>query len=107
MSDQNVMLYAKAARALLAPGAEIWPEEPMTLDPLPINAWKTVRFNFSYRVGGSPIRADVTFIDLNQRDQIAVITGANANNYAAARSRSDDIIRRWHEVTPEIEAGIN
>lgn len=107
MTEENIAAYAKAARMLLAQGAEIWPEEPMALDPLPINDWKTVRFNFFYRVGGSPVRTDVTFIELTERDQIVVITGANAHDYTAVRSRSDDIIRRWHEVTPEIESGVN
>jgi hypothetical protein len=106
-SQENISSYAKAARQLLAPSAEIWPEEPMVMDPLPINGWKTCRFNFFYRVGGSPIRTDVTFIELSERDQIVLITGASADHYAAVRSRSDDIIRRWHEVTPEDERGVN
>jgi hypothetical protein len=106
-SQENISDYAKAARQLLASTAEIWPEEPMVMDPLPINRWQTCRFNFFYRVGGSPVRADVTFIQLNSVDQIVVITGASASNYAAVRSRSDDIIRRWHLVTPEEELGVN
>lgn len=106
-NETNITQYAKAARQFLAPNAEVWPEEPVVLDPLPINRWKTCRFNFFYHVGGSPIRADVTFIDLNDKEQIVVVTGGSANTYAAVRSRSDDLIRRWHEVTPVIEAGIN
>ena len=106
-SQENISEYAKAARQLLAPTAEVWPEEPMVLDPLPINGWKTCRFNFFYRVGGSPVRADVTFIDLSEKEQIVVITGGSASDYARVRSRSDDIIRRWHEVTPEEESGVN
>ncbi len=106
-TEQNIADYTKAARQFLAAGAEVWPEEPVVLDPIPINGWKTCRFNFFYRVGGSPIRADVTFIDLNDREQIVVITGGTANSYAAVRSRSDDIIRRWHEVTADDERGVN
>ena len=106
-SEENISDYAKAARQLLASTAEIWPEEPMVLDPLPINGWKSCRFNFFYRVGGSAVRADVTFIDLDEKDQIVVITGGTTNSYASVRSRSDDIIRRWHEVTPEEESGVN
>lgn len=106
-SEENIALYAKTARQFLAANAEVWPEEPVTLDPLPINRWKTCRFNFFYHVGGSPVRADVTFIDLNPREQIVVVTGGAANSYPLVRSRSDDIIRRWHEVTPEIESGVN
>lgn len=106
-SEENISDYAKAARHLLAATAEIWPEEPMVIDPLPINGWKSCRFNFFYRVGGSAVRADVTFIDLDEKEQIVVITGGTANSYANVRSRSDDIIRRWHEVTPEEESGVN
>lgn len=106
-SQENISEYAKVARQLLASTAEIWPEEPMLLEPLPINGWKSCRFNFFYRVGGSPVRADVTFIDLNDKNQIVVITGGSANSYASVRSRSDDIIRRWHRVTPEEELGVN
>ncbi len=106
-SPEIIAEYAKAARQLLAPGAQIWPEEPMNLDPMPINDWKTCRFNFFYHVGGSPIRTDVTFIDLDAKNQIVVITGGRADNYSVVRARSDDIIRRWHEVTPEEERGIN
>jgi hypothetical protein len=106
-TELNIADYAKVARQFLAASAEVWPAEPMVLNPLPINGWKTCRFNFVYYVGGSPIRADVTFIDLNDKDQIVVITGSTANNYASVRSRSDDIIRRWHEVTPEDERGVN
>lgn len=106
-TEEHIAEYAKAARGLLASNAEIWVEQPMQLDPLPINDWKTCRFFFYYRVGGSPIRADVTFIELDSREQVVVITGATGNDYAAVRERSDDIIRRWHEVTPENERGIN
>ncbi|MGB8167013.1 MAG: hypothetical protein WCF18_05940 [Chthoniobacteraceae bacterium] len=106
-SEQNIAEYAKAARLMLAPGAEVWPEEPMVLDPMRINGWKSCRFNFFYHVGGSPIRTDVTFIDLDEKQEVVVITGGTANSYSAVRSRSDDIIRRWHEVTPEEERGVN
>lgn len=106
-SQANITDYAKTARQFLASTAEVWPEEPVVFDPLPINGWKTCRFNFLYHVGGSPVRADVTFIDLNAQDQIVVITGATAGSYPLVRSRSDDIIRRWHEVTPEEERGVN
>lgn len=106
-TEENISTYAKTAREMLAPSAEIWPEEPMQMSPLRINGWKSCRFNFVYRVGGSPIRADVTFIDLNEKEQIVVITGSTAETYAAVRERSEDIIRRWHEVTPEEELGIN
>jgi hypothetical protein len=105
--QENISEYAKVARQFLAATAEVWPEAPIVFDPLPINGWKSCRFNFFYHVGGSPVRADVTFIDLNEKDQIVVITGGTANNYASVRSRSDDIIRRWHEVTPEEERGLN
>lgn len=106
-SPENIADYTKLARQFLPANAEVWTEEPIFLDPLPINRWKTCRFNFFYRVGGSPIRADVTFIELNAKDQIVVITGATASTYAKVRYRSDDIIRRWHEVTAEEESGAN
>lgn len=106
-APENITQYTKAARQFIAANAEVWSEEPVVFEPLPINGWKSCRFNFFYHVGGSPIRADVTFIDLNPREQIVVVTGGTANSYANVRSRSDDIIRRWHEVTPEVESGVN
>jgi hypothetical protein len=106
-TPEVISQYAKVARELLAPGAQIWPEEPMVLDPLPINDWKTCRFNFFYHVGGSPVRTDVTFIEMDEKTQIVVITGGRADDFSVVRARSDDIIRRWHEVTPEAELGLN
>jgi hypothetical protein len=106
-SEENVAVYARAARQFVAAVAEVLPEQPVVLDPLPINGWKSCRFNFTYRIGGAPVRADVTFIDLNAKDQIVVITGSSERDYASARLRSDDLIRRWHEVTPEEESCVN
>jgi hypothetical protein len=106
-TEENISTYAKAAREMLASTAEIWPEEPMQLTPFRINGWKSCRFNFVYRVGGSPVRADVTFIDLNEKQQIVIICGGQADTYSKVRDCSEDIIRRWHEVTPEEELGLN
>lgn len=105
--EAGMVKLAKAAREILPQGAEIWLEQPFVTEPFPINDWKSCRFNFVYLVGGTSVRADVTFIDLDPHTQIVVIAADRQGTYGKTRELADDLIRRWHEVTPASELGIN
>ena len=45
----------------------------------------------------SPVRADVTFIDLNPQEQIVVVTGGAANSYASAPDPRQGQVAGWVE----------
>jgi len=99
--------YAKAAQAMLPPSAEgvelAWQGENV----FPINQWKSYRYTFRYRIGGLGFQESVTYLVLDNGQQIVVQTGCPRKDFAVISARADDTMRRWTLVQPGDEKGEN
>lgn len=92
--------YRESARRLLpvqARGSAIKEEVP---NPFPINDWKSHRFVLSFNIGAVRHLQSVTFLNLNDTDQIALITSAPEQDFEEAAHRSFQIFRTWQEMLP-------
>ncbi len=92
--------YRDAARKLLparARGAEISEEK---FDPLPINRWKSFLVQLRFTMDSRPFLQTVTFLNLNERDQIVIVTSAPEREWNEAGDRSWQIVRSWQEMLP-------
>jgi hypothetical protein len=92
--------YRESAKRLLpvqARGSAIREETP---DPFPINDWKSYRIVLTYEVGALRHAQSVTFLNLNETDQIVLITSAPEKDFEEAAHRSYQIFRTWQEMLP-------
>ena len=104
---ESLPAYLKAAQALLPAGAEDVVLEAQKENVLPVNRWHSYRFVFSYHIAASQLRESITFLNLDERQQVVIKTGSRQAAFDAIAARADDIIRRWHEVLPGDEKGEN
>ena len=105
--SKSLPVYLKAAKALLPGNSEDTILEAQTPDPLPINGWRSYRFVVTYTIANSQMQDSFTFLNLPGGQQILVQTSARLNFFKAISARADDIIRRWHEVSPDSENELN
>lgn len=103
----SLIIYLKAAKALLPQGSEDAILEAQIANPLPINQWRSYRFVLSYTISNSQMRDSFTFLNLDDGQQILVQTSSRLSFFKAISERADDIIRRWHEVLPGSENEVN
>lgn len=92
--------YRDSAKRLLplqARGAAIHEE---VANPLPINDWVSYRFVISAELPSGKIFQEVTFLNLNENDQIVLVTTAPERDFEEARHRSFQIIRTWQPMLP-------
>ena len=92
--------YRESARRLLpvqARGSTIRQEVP---NPFPINDWKSYRIILSFDIGAIHLLQSVTFLNLNETDQVALITSAPEPDFEEAAHRSYQIFRTWQEMLP-------
>jgi hypothetical protein len=92
--------YRESAKRLLpvgTRGAVILEETP---DVYPINDWKSYRIVLSYNVGPVIHLQSVTFLNMNDADQVALITAAPEKDFTEAAHRSFQIFRTWQEMLP-------
>lgn len=90
--------YRESARRLLpvqARGAVIRSEDP---DTFPINDWKSYRLILAFDVGVIHHMQSVTFLNLNDADQVVLITSAPEKDFEEAAHRSYQIFRTWQEA---------
>ena len=99
--------YLKAAQALLPRLAEEVTLDEQAANVLPINKWRTYRFVFSYLIAGSQLKESITFLNLDDGQQILVQTSSRLSFFKAISERADDVIRRWHEMLPGSENELN
>jgi hypothetical protein len=107
LTPELVQAYLKAANQLLPSSAERRVLTAQARDVFPINQWKSARFTFTYVMAGVSFTESVTFLSLDERQQIVLRIAAEEKDFEAAKLRADDIIRRWHEVLPGDEEGAN
>ncbi len=92
--------YREASRRLLPPGAKNVKALEETPDPLPINRWTGRRFLYSCDVSEAVVMMSVTFLNLNEEDQLLLVTTASERNFTEAAERSFQVIRTWQELLP-------
>lgn len=70
------------------------------VDPFPINDWKSYRIILTFDIGAARHIQSVTFLNLNETDQVALITSAPESDFEEAAHRSHQIFRTWQEMLP-------
>ena len=102
--EARLIEYREAARKLLptrAHGAEITEE---VANPIPINKWKSFRMTLRFAMDSRACLQTVTFLNLNERDQIVLVVSAPQQDWNEAGERSWQIVRSWQEMLPGDEA---
>jgi len=92
--------YREAARRLLPVGTRGAVITEETADVYPINNWKSFRITLSFTVGPVIYLQSVTFLNMNNSDQAALITAAPEKDFNEAAHRSYQIFRTWQEMLP-------
>ena len=98
--ETKLPAYREAARKLLparAHDAEIAEEKA---NPIPINGWKSFRALIRFKMDSRACVQTVTFLNLNEHDQIVLVTTAPERDWNEARERSWQIFRSWQEMLP-------
>lgn len=95
--------YRESARALLPLQAASGQINEEAFDPLPVNGWKSYRINLSFFIGKVRYLQSVTFLNLNDTDQIVLLTASPEKDFEEASVRSFHIIRTWQEMLPSDE----
>ncbi|MDB6175220.1 MAG: hypothetical protein JWL59_4531 [Chthoniobacteraceae bacterium] len=103
----DLALYRKTAERLLPDGAIHPVIVSEDSEVLPINRWRSKQLVFDYEFAGAQMRESVIFLELNPTSQIIVQIRAGEADFTTVSSRGLSIIRRWHEVTPDLEHGGN
>lgn len=69
-------------------------------NPFPINNWVSHRIILTYEIGAVKHVQSVTFLNLNETDQVALITSAPEKDFEEAAHRSHQIFRTWQPMLP-------
>jgi hypothetical protein len=69
-------------------------------NPFPINDWVSYRVVLTFDIGAVRHVQSVTFLNLNETDQVALITSAPEPYFEEAAHRSHQIFRTWQEMLP-------
>ena len=92
--------YRNAAKKLLPASAHTPEIKEEKSNPLPINNWKSFRVELHFTMNSRAFIQTVTFLNLNERDQILVVTSAPEKDWNEAGERSWQIVRSWQEMLP-------
>jgi hypothetical protein len=106
-SPEYLPNYKIVARQQLGATAQIVAEAAPEFDVLPINGWKSCRFNFTTKQPGLVFKTEVTFLNLNSEQQIIIVTTSKESDFPEVQARVHKIMNRWHQVLPGDEAGVN
>lgn len=94
--------YEEAARKLLPQIAENVTLIEQVKNPWPINRWQSHRFVFKYTTAAGEAHESITFLNITPIQQVIVQMYASARDFQDVAARGSDIIRRWHELDPEL-----
>lgn len=92
--------YRAAARGLLPVGVQTSEIADEVRDPLPINNWRSYRVTLRFVRSGQPTQQSVTFFNLDEREQVALVTTAPLKFWDEIAARSFNIIRTWQPMNP-------
>jgi hypothetical protein len=96
--DKSLRDYESLARRMLARDAINPVLDSTELNVTPINGWKTCRFTYSYENPAIKLRQSVTFLNLDDKQQIVIDIKTKREEFDNITARTWDMIRRWHEV---------
>lgn len=97
MSLERYRESAKRLLPVLGRGSVIREE---TSDVYPINDWTSYRIVIAFDVGAVRHFQSVTFINLDESDQVVLVTSAPEKDFEEAAHRSYQIFRTWQEMLP-------
>ena len=92
--------YRESAQRLLPVQARASAIREEIANPFPINDWKSHRIVLTYEIGAARHMQSVTFLNLNEADQIVLITSSPEAIFEEAAHRSFQIFRTWQEMLP-------
>ncbi len=92
--------YRDAAKKLLPASARTAEIKVEKANPLPINNWKSFLMELHFTMNSRAYIQTVTFLNLNERDQIVLVTSAPEKDWNEAGERSWQIVRSWQEMLP-------
>lgn len=98
--DVKLTDYREAARKLLPARAHKAEVVEETSNPIIINEWTSFRVLYRFAMDARPYRQGVTFLNLNDHDQIVIVTTAPEQDWSEAEARSWQIVRSWQEMLP-------
>jgi hypothetical protein len=90
--------YSAAAVQFLPKGSADVKVESEEDNVFPINHWSCHRYTISYKFYGFPMRDTVTFLNLNDKEQLVIQVSSRDSDFQAIVGKSWDIIRSWHEL---------
>ena len=71
--------------------------EADTLDPLPLNGWKTIEFRVSYDLADKRFQKSVLLVKLNAIEELRVTVTGPAQEFAKAAGAAMMCLRTWHK----------
>jgi hypothetical protein len=80
--------YREAAHRLLPPGITHVKPLGESSDTLPINGWQSYRFLFSFLEGDTDRMGSATFVNINQSEQMVLVTTADHDHFNEASDRA-------------------
>lgn len=104
---EGLVHYQKAAVQMLPPGIMNLVQDETVADAESINKGRSYRFTFTYDIAGEKMRESIIFLNLDERQQIVVHTGAYLKDFEATAARATSFIRGWHKTSKAEEQGIN
>lgn len=93
--------YLMAATQFLPKGSTDVKVEAEEANVYPINHWICHRYTISYAFYGSPMRDTVTFLNLNEKEQIVIQVSSTEADAGAVAAAAWNIIRSWHEMVAQ------
>jgi len=95
---EHLPQYLIAAKQFLPKGSTDLKVETEEANVYPINHWICHRYTISYAFYGSPMRDTVTFLNLNEKEQIVIQVSSTGADAAAIAAEAWNLIRSWHEM---------
>lgn len=90
--------YAELAELYLPKGGNGMKLEAEEDNVYPMNNWVCHRYTFSCGFYGMAMKDTVTFLNLNDKEQIVIHVSSREPDFKAMAGRSWQIIRSWHEI---------
>lgn len=99
--------YTAAAIQLLPKGSTNAKVEGEESNVYPINHWICHRYTISYAFYGYSMRDTVTFLNLDDKEQIVIQVSSRSSDFQAVTACSWDVIRSWHLMESATEKPYN
>jgi hypothetical protein len=99
-NDLSLDRYREAAHRMLPPGTRGVKTLEETPEPIAINHWHSYRILLACEAEGRPMMQSVTFLNLNNEEQLVLVTSAHSQDFPEAAARSWRTFRTWQPLLP-------